>query len=52
MVYAVEKPTNPLDANDLDAMLRVLSDPEGPFDVIPVDAAIAEHVRSIPRRPT
>jgi hypothetical protein len=51
MVYAVEKPTNSLTANVLDAIVGVLADPESPFEVIPVDAAIAEHVRSVPREP-
>ncbi len=52
MIYAVEKATNPLTAEDLEAIVRVLADPESPFEVIPIDAAIAERVRSVPRQPS
>ena len=52
MIYAVEKTTNPLTEEDFEAIVRVLADPESPFEVIPIDAAIAERVRSVPRQPS
>jgi hypothetical protein len=36
MACAVEKAANPLTPDDLDAIARVLVDPESPFEVIPL----------------
>lgn len=49
LVYAVEKRTNAVSLAQADAIRRVLDDPESPFEVIPVDAAVARRVESVPR---
>jgi PIN domain nuclease of toxin-antitoxin system len=49
MVYAAEKLSNPFTVADLDAVLDVLADPQSPFEVVPLDAGIAERMRSVPR---
>jgi PIN domain nuclease of toxin-antitoxin system len=50
--YAVEKSSNPLTEGDRDAILSVLSDPESPFEVVPVDASIAAHTHQSRERRT
>lgn len=47
--YAAEKRSNPLTEQDRDAILAVLAHPETPFEVVPVDAAIATRVHTVPR---
>ena len=49
LVYAVEKTNNPFTGDDLEVILAVLNDPDGPFEVLAVDASIAGRVRSVPR---
>ena len=49
IAYAVEKPRNPLTAEDADAILAVLHDEASPFEIVPVDLAVSERVRSVPR---
>lgn len=49
LVYAVEKRTNAVSLAQADAIRRVLDDPESPFEVLPVDVAVARRVESVPR---
>lgn len=49
IIYAAEKPSNPITEDDRDAILGVLTDPESPFEVVPVDAAIATKLQDVPR---
>lgn len=49
LVYAAENSSNPFTVADLEVVLAALSDPEGPFAVVPLDAAVAARVGSIPR---
>ena len=49
LVYAVEKTNNPFTSDDLEVILAVLNDPDGPFELLAVDASIATQVRSVPR---
>ncbi|MCB0986351.1 MAG: type II toxin-antitoxin system VapC family toxin [Acidimicrobiales bacterium] len=49
VTYAVEKSRNPLTVEDAQAILAVLHDEASPFEVLPVDLAVSERVRSVPR---
>ena len=49
LAYAVEKASNPLTAADRDIILTVLHDVESPFELVPVDGAVAERVGRVPR---
>ena len=49
LVYAFEKATNPLRTEDLDVIVNALRDPDGPFEVVDIDTAIAAGVASVPR---
>ena len=49
MIYAAEKARNPFTNEDLRSILDVLEDPESPFEIVSVDAAIAQHVANVPR---
>ena len=49
LVYAVEKRTKAVSLAQADAIRRVLDDPESPFEVLPVDGAVARRVESVPR---
>jgi len=49
IAYAVEKASNPLTAADRDIILTVLHDLESPFELVPVDGAVAERVGRVPR---
>lgn len=49
MIYAAEKARNSFTNEDLRAVLDVLEDPESPFEIVSVDAAIAQHVAAVPR---
>jgi PIN domain nuclease of toxin-antitoxin system len=49
IAYAVEKGRDPLTAEDADAVLAIVHDEASPFEVVPVDLAVGERVRSIPR---
>lgn len=49
IVYAAEKATNPLSAENRAAIGEVLGDAESPFEVLPVDAAVADRVALVPR---
>ncbi len=49
LVYAVEKRTKAVSLAQADAIRRVLDDPESPFEVLPVDVAVARRVESVPR---
>jgi PIN domain nuclease of toxin-antitoxin system len=49
LVYASEKPSNPITADDVSVIVGALEDPASPFAVLPLDAAIAAHVGAVPR---
>lgn len=49
VTYAVEKSRNPLTVEDAQAILAVLHDEASPFEVLPVDLAVSERARSVPR---
>lgn len=49
VAYAVEKASNPLSTADREAILRFLGEAECPFEILPVDAAVATHVSQVPR---
>ncbi len=49
ITYAAEKRTNCLTTEDLAAIHEVLHDAGSPFEVLPVDLAVAERVGSVPR---
>ena len=49
LAYAVEKKRDPLTSDDVDAIIAVLRDDASPFEVVPLDLAIGERVRSVPR---
>ena len=52
LVYAVEKATNPLTEDDRQAILQELDRDDTPFEVLPVSAAVANRVASVPRTAT
>ena len=52
LVYAVEKATNPLTADDRHAILEELRRDDTPFEVLPVTAGIANRVAGVPRNAT
>jgi PIN domain nuclease of toxin-antitoxin system len=49
LVYAVEKPTNPITEDDRQAMLAELALEASPFEVVPVTAEMANRVAQVPR---
>lgn len=49
VAYAVEKASNPLSATDSESILRFLAERECPFEVLPVDFAVAARVAQVPR---
>jgi len=49
IAYASEKRKDPLAVEDVEAILAVLHDEASPFEVIPVDLAVGEQIRSVPR---
>lgn len=49
LVYAVEKATNPLTQDDRQAILDELARDDSPFEVVPVNAEIANQVANVPR---
>jgi len=51
LVYAVEKPTNPLTEDDRQAILDELAREDSPFEVVPMTADIANQIAKVPRTP-
>ncbi|MBA2609793.1 MAG: type II toxin-antitoxin system VapC family toxin [Actinobacteria bacterium] len=49
IAYAVEKASNPMTSLDRDRILLLLRDAEAPFEVLPVDMAVAAQVGRVPR---
>lgn len=49
LAYAVEKKSNAISEEQATEILAVLHDPESPFEVLPVDLAVGERVREVPR---
>lgn len=49
LAYAVEKKRDALTSDDVDAIIAVLHDDASPFEVVPLDLAVGERVRSVPR---
>ena len=47
LVYTVEKRTNAVSLAQADAIRRVLDDAGSPFEVLPVDLAVARQVESV-----
>lgn len=51
LVYAVEKPANPLTEDDRQAILGELAIDNSPFEVVAVSAEVANRVAQVPREP-
>lgn len=48
--YAVEKETNPLSVENRQAILAMLAEADSPFEIVDVDAAVANRVIAVPRK--
>ncbi len=49
IAYAVEKATNPISVEHQRAIVAMLGEADTPFEILPLDAAVANHVASVPR---